>query len=143
MFYEILEVLVAIAFILRAFSTTRKIGNSLIVSLAIIFIFLPIIFSAIPSPKQGLNETLESMQEINNNPDFEQRPIAQMNQNNAVADMIDNMKAKGYVEELNGIADVLGKAVSFIAVYYLVPILDVLFVVFISIAGAGFVRWDL
>lgn len=86
---QLLTFFFPLGLIFRAFFSTRKLGGFLIALSIGLFLLYPSLVMVFPQPE--LNETLTSVEMMNNNTNYTITPILDLNDNYAIAGKLDNM----------------------------------------------------
>ncbi len=86
---QLLTFFFPLGLIFRAFFSTRKLGGFLIALSIGLFLLYPSLVMVFPQPV--LNETLTSLESMNNNTNYTITPILDLNDNYAIAGKLDNM----------------------------------------------------
>ncbi len=81
--------------VFRAFFGTRKLGGFLIALALGLFLFYPILILMFPDPKPQVDSATASMINFTNSSVYAPWPIVDLNNNNAIAEKIDNMSGWG------------------------------------------------
>ncbi|MGB9719244.1 MAG: hypothetical protein ACPL06_01470 [Candidatus Anstonellales archaeon] len=115
-----LEVFLPLGIIFRSFFATRKIGGFLIGTAIGFYLLFPYFVLIVPSPLPILDSVVMSFKTINEKPEYATMPIAELNDNNAVAEKLYGLSTGDFIGDLlvaiKGLADANGALLLYVIV---------------------------
>lgn len=115
-----LEVFLPLGVIFRSFFATRKIGGFLIGASVGFYLLFPYFVLIVPSPLLIIDTVTVSFKAINENANYATMPIAELNDNNAVAERLYGLSSGDFIGDLilamKGLADANGGLLLYVVV---------------------------
>jgi hypothetical protein len=115
-----LNVFLPLGIIFRSFFATRKIGGFLIGASIGFYLLFPYFILIVPSPLPIIDSTVASFKAINENANYATMPIAELNDNNRVAEKLYGLSTGDFIGDLilaiKGLADANGALLLYVIV---------------------------
>lgn len=140
-----LAVFLPLGIIFRSFFATRKIGGFLIGAAIGFYLLFPYFILIVPSPLPIIDSVMASFKAINENANYATMPIADLNDNNAVANKLYGLSMGDFIGSLmvaiKGLADVNGALFVYVIIGPLIALAaNVVFILAMTeLLGAHFV----